>query len=647
MLRRELWFAEASLYGAYIQYAGEHPTRIREIAETALQPLANTSKPRHNVAHGPIRARGGILVEERLPRKLAAILYADVAGYSRLTGEDEEGTHRRLSEYLDLISDAIEKHQGKVVHYAGDAVLADFGTVTEALTCATATQCKLADLNLGLPDERKVQFRIGLNLGEVIVDRDDIYGDGVNVAARLEGLAEPGGVCISGTIYDAIGNKLSTDYEFLGEKKVKNIARPLRVYRVILDAEPKAREELDGSTDADPSDQLSIAVLPFTNMSPDSNEEYFADGVTEGIITDLSTLSELLFIARSSTFTYKGKATKVQQIGHELGARYILEGSIQKAAARVRVSVQLIDVTTGYHLWAERYDRELSDIFALQDDVTEKIVSALKVRLAPGETGRLRTRGTKNIEAYDYLLRAKEYASRLTKEANVKSRQIYEKALEIEPTSAAAYAGLAGSHLMDWSLGWSDSPQESLERAMPLAKRAIELDDLLASPHAVLCRVYLWKKMHADAVREGERAIALEPNDADNIFALGTTLGYVGSPEQAMSLIERAMRLDPKRPANYLFALGHAHFLTGRYERAAEALERASIRNPDFRPTYPLLAASYACMGQRDRAERVRDACVKVNPDITIAMLSGRVPYRRESDMQRFINSMREAGWPE
>jgi len=586
-------------------------------------------------------------VEDRLPRKLAAILYADAAGYSRLTGEDEEGTHRRLSEYLDLISDAIKKHQGKVVHYAGDAVLADFGTVTGALTCATSTQHKLAGLNQGLPDERKVQFRIGVNLGEVIVDRDDIYGEGVNIAARLEGLAEPGGICISGTIYDAIGNKLSADYEFLGEKKVKNIARPLRVYRVIFDSKSKTCKEPKGSADAAPPEKPSIAVLPFSNLSPHANEEYFADGVTEDIITALSKLSDLLVIARNSTFTYKGKATKVQQIGHELGARYILEGSIQKSATRVRISVQLVDVTTGYHLWAERYDRELSDIFTLQDDVTGKLVSALKVRLAPGETGRLRTRGTKNIEAYDYLLRAKEYTSRLTKGANAESRRIYEKALEIEPTSAAAYAGLATSHLMDWNLGWSDSRQESLERAMLLAKRAIELDDSLASPHAVLGAVYLWKERHEDAVSEGERAIALEPNDADIIYSLSTTLVWAGSPEQAMSLIERAMRLNPKCPANYHWVLGHAHFLMGRYERAAEALERARIRNPEFRPTYPLLAASYACLEQRERAERVRDMCVKLNPDVTIAMLSGRVPYRRKSDMQRFVNSMREAGWPE
>ena len=323
-------------------------------------------------------------MEDKLPRKLAVILYADVADYSRLTGEDEDTTHRRLSEYLDLVSNSIGHHQGNVVHYAGDAVLADFGTVTNALECATSIQNDLSNRNQDLPDERKIQFRIGINLGEVIVDRDDIYGNDVNVAARLESLADVGGICISDAVRTAIGNKLPIAYEFMGEQSVKNIKEPIRAYQVILHPQEQGREVDPEFQEFELPQKPSIAVLPFTNMNADPEQEYFSDGISEDIITALSKINNLLVIARNSTFTYKGKAVDVRQISREQGVRYVLEGSVRKAGNRIRVTAQLIDATTGHHIWAERYDRELDDIFAVQDEIVREIVVALDVELNEG-----------------------------------------------------------------------------------------------------------------------------------------------------------------------------------------------------------------------------------------------------------------------
>ncbi len=415
---------------------------------------------------------------DRLPRKLAAILYADVAGYSRLTGEDEESTHRLLSAYLDALSQTIETYGGTVVHYAGDAVLAEFPTVTDALASAAKIQRELGARNQELPNERKVQFRIGVNLGEIIVDRDDIYGDGVNVAARLESLSEPGGICISEAVRTAVGKKLPLEYEFMGEQQVKNIAEPVRAYhaRMRPDAvlpQPQTtsrrstasdRRRLvlsvtialliiagvttfgywnawlpgQGPTSADRkafplADKPSIAVLPFDNLSGDPEQEYFADGISEDIVTELSRLSNLLVIARNSSFTYKDRAVTVQDVGKELGVRYILEGSVRKSSDRVRITAQLIDATNGYHLWAERYDRKLAEVFAVQDDVTRKIVTALSVKLAGDEKDQL-ARGTiANFEAYDLLLRGQQYERRRTKEDNALAQDTYRRAIELDP----------------------------------------------------------------------------------------------------------------------------------------------------------------------------------------------------------------------
>jgi TolB-like protein len=472
---------------------------------------------------------------ERLPRKLAAILYADVAEYSRLTGEDEDATHRKLSEYLDLISSIIGRNRGRVMHYAGDAVLAMFEAVIDALSCATAVQEDLKARSEALPEDRRLEFRIGLNLGDVIEDRGDIYGDGVNIAARLESLAEPGGICISGTVYDAIGNKLEVQYEFMGEQQVKNIDKPVRAYRVLLDATKRSYPTPSEPAELELPDRPSIAVLPFTNMSGDPEQEYFSDGVVEDIITDLSKITGLFVIARNSTFVYKGKQPDVRDVCRELGVRYALEGSVRKAANRVRITAQLIDGNSGGHLWAERYDRELHDIFAVQDEVTREIVSVLALKLTPDERERPSRAYTENLEAYEYFLRGRDQALRDTPEANAQARAMLEKAIELDPQFSLACSHLSRNHILTYSNRWGETPDDSLELAMELGQRAVELDE--SNPHAyfAVSMGALWKRQHERAVLAAEKCVAIAPSLADGYGAVGLILVYSGKPREAIT----------------------------------------------------------------------------------------------------------------
>src|SRR5437867_3609131 len=391
----------------------------------------------------------------RIERKLAAILSADVKGYSRLMGEDEVATIRTLTAYQEAMTTFIQQHRGRVVDASGDNLLAEFASVVDAVQCAVEIQRELKTKNADLPASQRMEFRIGINVGDVIVEGERIYGDGVNIAARLEGLAAAGGICISGIVYDQVETKLALGYEYLGEQTVKNIAKPVQVYRVQM--------EVGASTPTAP-DKPFIAVLPFVNMSGDPEQEYFSDGITEDLITDLSKLSGLFVISRNSVFLYKGKAVKPEQVSQELGVRYVLEGSIRKAGKRVRITAQLVDATTGYHVWADRYDRDLQDIFALQDDVTRKIVAALEVKLTEGEQARLGRPLTNNIEAYDYYLRGLDCHPSATEEANARARQLFAKAVELDPHFAAAYACLGWAYFDQWSLGWSQDLQ-TLEQA--------------------------------------------------------------------------------------------------------------------------------------------------------------------------------------
>jgi adenylate cyclase len=575
-------------------------------------------------------------------RKLAALFSADVQGYSRLMGDDEEATVRTLAGHREVMGELIGHHRGRVVDAPGDNLLAEFASAVDALACAVAVQQELANRNASLPEPRRMQFRIGINLGDVLTDGDRLYGDGVNIAARVQDLAEPGGVCVSGTTFDQVEGKLPFAYEFLGEQSVKNIARPLRIYRVVMAERPDAAPETTEGLDA-PA-QPSIAVLPFANMSSDPDQEYFSDGIAEDLITDLSKLSGLFVIARNSTFVYKGRPVKVQQVGRELGVRYVLEGSVRKAGDRVRITAQLVDAGTGHHLWADRYDRRLDDIFAVQDEITRQIVEALAVTLTRGERQRPERRRTDNLEAYDYFLRGLDRMAQTNRVANVEARLMFEKAVELDPRYPEAHALIAHTHFRDWSMMWSQDPR-TLDGALDSAERAVALDDYLPAAHRILGIVLLWRKAHERAVAEARRAVALAPNDADGHWTLGEVLAW-SRPEEAVAPVQRAMRLNPRYPATYLYTLGHAYYLIGRHEDAIRTLRRVTSRNPDWFPAHAFLAAAYAELGRLEEAGVAGREALRLSPGLSNRSASERLPYEDPAVLARAMAAFRAAGLP-
>jgi adenylate cyclase len=612
-------------------------------------------------------------------RKLAAILSADVKGYSRLMGEDEIATVRTLTAYREVLATLIQQHRGRVVDAPGDNLLAEFASAVDAVGCAAEVQRELKSRNAELPVARRMEFRIGINLGDVIVEGERIYGDSVNIAARVEGLAEAGGLSISGMVYDQVKGKLALQYEPLGEHAVKNIREPVRVYRVLLEPRPAASaprgEKGAGRRPRRRAmllllcvslvvaggvgvwtrsfrasvpvfglpDKPSIAVLPFVNMSGDVGQEYFSDGITEDLTTGLSKLSGLFVIARNSAFAYKGKAVKPAQVSRELGVRYVLEGSVRKAGNRVRITAQLIDATTGYHLWAERYDRDLQDVFALQDEVAQKIVGSLAVQLTAPEQGQLRRTPTANLEAYDDVLRGMEYYRRTTTEANAEAQRMFRRALALDPQYATAYVALGWAHLQGWTLQWSQDPQ-TLQRAFELAQQAIARDDSLALAHRLLSQVSLWKKQHERAIAEAERAVALGPNDADGYETLAEVLAWSGRAEEAIGFIQKAMRLNPQYPFFYLWTLGHAYYLTGRTQEAIDTLGKVLERNANFVPAHAFLAVLYGELGLEKEARAEGEKASRLSPRASLESLRHSVPYKDERDLGRFLAGIRKAG---
>ncbi len=528
-----------------------------------------------------------------MERKLAAIFSTDVAGYSRLMGDDEEATIRTLTAYRGMMTTLIQQYRGRVVDAPGDNLLAEFASVVDAVRCAVDIQQALKAKNDELPPHRQMRFRIGINVGNVIVEGERLYGDGVNIAARLESLAIPGGICLSDTVHDQVETKLPLQYEYQGEQSVKNIAKPVRVYRVQWQPTPTPRPTLSGEQPAPLPlpDKPSLAVLPFTNLSSDPEQEYFSDGLTEDLITDLSRLSGLFVIARHSIFTYKGKAVKVQEVSQELGVRYVLEGSVRKAGERVRITAQLIDATTGHHLWAERYDRPLQDLFALQDEIVQQIVTTLKLQLSLWEQGHLVRRTTTNLEAYDSFLRGAAYQFRFTKEAAAQARLLFEKALELDPRYAEAYAWLGWTYWIEWVSRWNADLQ-SLERALALEQQALALDDSLPRAHSLLGFIYAQQQQYDQALAEGERAIALDPNNADSYAFHGEVLRFTGRPEDALRMLAQALRLNPRHPPLYLFFLGAAYNATGRHTEAVTTLKEYLSRSPNHQAAHFVLARS-------------------------------------------------------
>jgi len=631
------------------------------------------------------------MTTQEIRRKLTAILNADVQGYSRLMEEDEVGTVRTLNVYKELMANLVRQRHGRVVDATGDNILAEFGSVVDAVQCAVEIQRELKTRNSEVPENRRMEFRIGVNLGDVIEDREHILGDGVNIAARLESLSEAGGICISGTAYDQVKNKLNLGYEYHGKQAVKNISEPVRVYRILM--EPKAlstmrrwktaglnywkrinpvfkvlialvaaanvvwqfyphlrpsRPSVEGVSKEKMAlslpDKPSIAVLPFVNMSGDPKQEFFSDGITEDIITALSKIPMLFVIARNSTFTYKGKSVNVKQISEELGVQYVLEGSVQRSANRVRITAQLIDALSGHHIWAERYDRDLKDIFALQDEVTRNILTAMQVKITEGEQALHRYKGLRNLDCYLKLLEGQNYFNRLDIEGNTLARRMAEEVLVMCPESSLAYHLLAATHMVDYWLGSSKSPQESIEKAIRLAQKAIALDDTHPSPHGLLSFLYSIKKEHAKALAEGERAVALDPNGADVYAWYALSLTFAGRPEEAIPLLQKAIRLNPFGPTWYFFNLGNALGNTGRYEEAVSAHKKALQRSPDNLLAHVFLAATYSGMGHEKEARAEAAEVLRINPNFSVDYFAKALPYKDQSVKDSYVNALRKAG---
>jgi adenylate cyclase len=626
-----------------------------------------------------------------LERKLTAILCADVFGYSRLMGENEEATLRTLSSHRKLIDSLIEQHRGRFVNSAGDSVLAEFASVVNAVQCAVEIQTTLKAENASIPPDHRMEFRIGVNLGDVMVDGEQIYGDGVNVAAHLESLADPGGICVSGTVCEHLGNRLALSYEDLGEQSVKNIAKPVRVFRVL--PETGAAEATAGGTKAQatrkylrrgifsiaglaiiaatiifvqhlslrpptPSasippaqppalplpDKPSIAVLPFTNLSGDPQEEYFSDGITGDIITALSRSPDLFVIDRASTFSYKGKPIRVEQVSRELGVKYVLEGGVQKAAGQLRVTAQLVDATTGAELWAERYDRPLRDVFSVQDELVRRIVTTMGPQLILWDrAGLQRLRRTDNLEAYDYDLRGWEYFLMLTREDNPKAREMWEKAIELDPRYAEAYAGVGFTYYFDALYQWSGGAQ-AFDQAYQWAQKAVALNDSEPLGYMLLGNLDLSKRRYDQAVSEGQRAVALAPNSTDGYFWLARILVYSGRPKEAVVAAEKGVRLNPRQPVLCLTQLGLAYLSMGRFREARSIFEETFAKSPNQPAGYMLKAIADVELGRNDDARAEAAEVLRLSPHYSLATWQQAYPLKDPALQDRWRSDLRKAG---
>ena len=633
------------------------------------------------------------MTTQEIKRKLTAILSADVKGYSRLMGEDEKGTVRTLNAYKEVMTGLIQHHHGRVVDATGDNLMAEFASVVDAVQCAVDIQKELKTRNAELPENRRMEFRIGINLGDVIEEQGRIYGNGVNIAARIESLSEAGSVCISGTAYDHVENKLSLGYEYLGEQTVKNITKPVRAYRVLM--EPEAAGKVIGEKKAKPRqwqktaliaaavliviaaaiavwrlyfrptpsplevaskekmafplpDKPSIAVLPFVNMSKDLDQEYFSDGITEDLITDLSKISGLLVIARNSTFTYKGKPVKVKQVAEELGVRYVLEGSVRRAGDQIRINAQLIDAMTGLHLWAERYDGTIGKIFALQDKITQKIVSALAVKLTGSEKELVVQKGTKNVEAYDAFLRGYGHYLRFTPEDSAKAVASFKKAIELDPNYGRAYAALSAGYydatitsavLKGLGVSWHEALAQSIQYLQKAPKDPIT--------HYVKSRMYVLRRQHQEAISEMERALALDSNDPACHLHMGYVLSMAGRPKDGVEFLKRAMRLDPHSPSRYLANLGVAYFCMGELEEAVGLFEKAMRLNPESAPSWARwLASFYGLLGRDQEARAALETNKKVwgNRPFSLRILMYYRPFKDRAVADRYAQGLLKAG---
>ena len=633
------------------------------------------------------------MAEEGFKRKLTAILSADVEGYSRLMGDDEEATVRTITSYREVLSTLIQQHNGKVLDSPGDNLLAEFVSVVDSVQCAVAAQKEIKARNDELPENRRMQFRIGINLGDVIQEKERIYGDGVNIAARLEGLAEPGGICISKTAFDHIESKLPYGYDFIGDQTVKNIAKPVGAYRVLMDPrvtvsgkpvdeKPKAIRRMPILVGAvvvlvlaaavgiwyffmrptQPPietasvenmafplpDKPSIAVLPFDNLSGDTEQEYFSDGITDDLITDLSKVSGLFVVARNSSFLYKGQPVKIQKVAEELGIRYVLEGSVRRAGDKIRINAQLIDATTGGHLWAERYDRDYKDIFALQDEVIQRIVFALSVKLTQKEKEQLARKYTDNLEAYDYYLRGEKALHRFTVEGLAKARSMFEKAIELDPKFAQAYAAHGMTSYYMWRYNLTESSlkiENDRNQAFQFATKALAFDSNLPMAHSVLAGYHLLYRRFDEAIASAAKAVALEPNNADSYVMKAHVLTHMGRHEEAQKELNTAFRLNPNPPPHYYVDLSTVQFNLRQYAEAVKSIKKTGNTFPDYYLSGKL-APSYAYLGRLDEARAELKKLVKVYWHFKLRyVVHPYVSYRKlEEDNKHWYEGFRKAG---
>ena len=625
------------------------------------------------------------MAQEGFKRKLTAILSTDAVGYSRLMREDEESTVRDIAAHRVLISEIIQKHHGRVIDSPGDNILAEFASVVDAVNGAIKIQEAIRKSNAATPKERRMEFRIGINLGDVIEEEERIYGDGVNIAARVEGLAAAGGISISGTVYEHIKDKLSLGYHYSGEQDVKNIPEPVRVYRLLTEPEDagkmigekklksrKSRYFAFGAigliilvvgifflwnnyfgTKIEPAsvekmayplpDKPSIAVLPFDNLSGDPEQEYFSDGLAEEIITAFSKVPGIYVIARNSSFTYKDKPTKVQQIAEELNIRYILEGSVRKDDDKVRITAQLIDALSGHHLWADRYDRKLKDLFAIQDEITMKILNAMEVNLTHGEQAHLLKKGTNDLQAYLKLLQGLHYDSSINPENNLKARQIYEAVISQDPSYALAYTELAVTHVYDVWFGTTKSPKASFGKAADLAQKALSIDPAQGVAYSTLGYIHIMRRKWDEGLELLYKGIELEPNRAESQFHLGLGLNFAGEPAKAMPVIKKALRLNPIPPSHYLNQMAIAYRMVGKYDNAIEYLEKCTRRYPNHLFSHLNLSACYILAGREQEAKDQAKEVLRIKANFSIDKFEKALPLKNQDEKQRFIGALRKA----
>ncbi|MBR1143265.1 adenylate/guanylate cyclase domain-containing protein [Bradyrhizobium sp. AUGA SZCCT0431] len=578
-------------------------------------------------------------------RRLAAVLAADMVGYSRLMEVDETGTLARLKTHrIELIDPVITKNHGRIIKTTGDGMLVEFRSVADAVLCAAEIQRRMARRNADVSPARWIQFRIGINLGDIIVEDNDIFGDGVNVAARLEMLAEPGGICVSGAVRDQVGQRLDdVAFEDLGEQSVKNIVRPIRVFRVRLDAEAAPEGAKDAAVAAPASKKPSIAVLPLANMSGDPEQEFFADGLTEDIITELSRFRDLLVISRNSTFVHKGKAVNVREVAREFGVDYVLEGSVRKARDRVRVTVQLIDAETDQHVWAERYDRELEDIFAIQDEITHAIVATLPGRVEAARHDRAKRKPTESMAAYECVLAAKVRHHRSTREDNAEAQRLLDRALALDPNYAHAHAWKACVLGQTWVYGWCADRDATFDQVAAELEVTLALDDNDSDVHRILAALNLNRNDHDKAAYHQERGLALNPNYDLVVVQQGELLTWLGRPEEGIDWIKKAMRLNPYHPERFWSHLGRACYCAEKYADAIEAFSR--ITRPDY-THHAFLAATFAQMGNAVAAAAHAAEVLKSEPTFSVAVYLATQHYKHAVDRQRHEAGLLKAGLP-